>query len=81
MKGVSWISLNEQTGSFVSVSQDQTAMIWEWDIVKNIATCIYVCKGHERGVDCVNVSPMAKLFATGSWDTMLKIWSASKYIY
>lgn len=77
VKAVSWISMDEHMGTFVSTSQDQTAMIWEWNIAKNVVTCIYVCKGHERGVDCVNVNPAGKLFATGGWDNMLKIWSTS----
>lgn len=79
IKGVSWISLNEDagTGVFVSGSKDQTIMIWEWDILKNIATCIFVCKGHERAVECVAVSPNGRQLASGSWDNLLKIWSAT----
>lgn len=50
-------------------------MIWEWNIENNAVECIYVCKGHGRGVDCIDTSPSTKLLASGSWDTMLKIWS------
>lgn len=75
VKSVAWVSLDNEGGIFVSTSQDQTAMLWQWNIGKNSVECITVCKGHERGVDCVNVSPDASRFATGSWDTMLKIWS------
>lgn len=78
VKAVSWISLNDKTGVFVSASQDQTAMIWEWNIEQNTTQCMFVCKGHERGIDSVDVSPSGKLFATGSWDTLLKVWSAGK---
>lgn len=78
VKAVSWISLNEKTAVFVSASQDQTAMLWEWNIEQNTAQCMFVCKGHERGIDSVDVSPSGKLFATGSWDTLLKVWSAGK---
>lgn len=76
IKGVSWASLNDTTGVFVSCSQDQTAMLWEWDISTNSVECIQICKGHERGVDCVDVNPVGAKMATGSWDTMLKIWSS-----
>lgn len=76
IKAVDWISLDDQNGRFVSTSQDQTAMIWQWNIDSNAVECISVCKGHERGVDSVCVSPDAQRFATGSWDTMLKVWSA-----
>lgn len=79
VKAVSWISLNDQNGVFVSASQDQTAMIWEWNIEQNSVQCMYVCKGHERGIDSVDVSPSGKLFATGSWDTLLKVWSADPH--
>lgn len=81
VKAVSWISMNDTTATFVSVSQDQTAMIWEWNIEQNAIQCMYVCKGHERGVDSVDVSPSGKLFATGSWDTLLKVWSAGKCLH
>lgn len=76
VKDVAWISLNENIGTFISCSQDQTVMLWEWSVENNAVECINVCKGHERGIDCVDVSPDSKRFATGSWDTMLKIWSA-----
>ncbi len=33
-----------------------------------------VCRGHERSVDCLDVSPAGSLLASGSFDTTLKIW-------
>lgn len=75
IKAVAWISVNEKIGTFASASHDQTVMIWEWNIETNAVDCIYVCKGHERGVDSLATSPSCKLLASGSWDTMLKIWS------
>lgn len=79
VKGVGWISMNEDAGTalFASGSKDQTIMIWEYSINKNEANCIYVCKGHERAVECLAVSPNGKLLASGGWDNFLKIWSAS----
>lgn len=76
VKSVAWISLDAQYGTFVSSSQDQTAMLWQWDIAANTVRCAFVCKGHERGVDAVAVNGAGKLMATGSWDKMLKVWSA-----
>uniref|UniRef100_A0A1A9WZX7 Ribosome biogenesis protein WDR12 homolog n=1 Tax=Glossina brevipalpis TaxID=37001 RepID=A0A1A9WZX7_9MUSC len=75
VKAVTWVSLDNDKGKFISCSQDQTAMLWDWSIETNSVECISICKGHERGIDCVGVSPDHKRFATGSWDTMLKIWS------
>lgn len=75
IKDVTWIKLDAEVGVFASASQDQTAMIWEWNIRGNSVECVQICKGHERGVDCIDVSPNREKLATGSWDTMLKIWS------
>lgn len=79
VKGVAWISINEDTGKgmFASGSKDQTIMIWEWNMNKNVATCIFTCKGHERAVECLAVSPDSRQLASGSWDNLLKIWSAT----
>lgn len=75
IKAVSWISIGNNVATFASASQDQTVMIWEWNVESNAVDCIYVCKGHERGIDSLATSPSKKLLASGSWDTMLKIWS------
>lgn len=37
-----------------------------------------MCKGHERGLDAIAVNHDKTAMATGSWDTMLKIWSTCK---
>ncbi|XP_055917422.1 ribosome biogenesis protein WDR12 homolog [Eupeodes corollae] len=75
VKALSWVSLNEKEAHFVSVSQDQTVVLWKWNIAENTARSLCIYKGHQRGVDCVDVSQDARRFATGSWDTVLKIWS------
>ncbi|KAL7045325.1 hypothetical protein ACKWTF_002193 [Chironomus riparius] len=79
VKGVGWISLNEDNGTavFASGSKDQTVMIWEYNINANKASCIFTCKGHERAVECLSISPNSKLLASGGWDNFLKIWSTS----
>lgn len=77
IKAVTWIDVSIKIGTFATASQDQTVMIWQWNIENNAVDCIYVCKGHERGIDCVATSLSKKQIASGSWDTMLKIWSAS----
>ncbi|XP_031844303.1 ribosome biogenesis protein WDR12 homolog [Nomia melanderi] len=77
VKSVAWISLNEETARFVSASQDQTAIIWDWNILANSVDCIHVCRGHERGLEAVSINYDKTLMATGAWDTMLKLWSTS----
>lgn len=74
IKAVTWVSVENKIGTFATASQDQTVMIWKWNIENNAVDCIYVCKGHERGIDSIDTSPTKKLIASGSWDTMLKIW-------
>lgn len=75
VKAVAWISLTETRGVFASGAQDQNAMIWEWDLAGNSVECVHVCKGHERGIDALVVSPQGNRMATGSWDTLVKVWS------
>lgn len=75
IKGVDWIYADKENAAFVSCSQDQTAMIWKWNVDNNAADCVHICKGHERSVDCIAASPDTKRFATGSWDPMLKVCS------
>ena len=75
IKDVAWISLNETVGVFASASQDQNVILWEWNIQQNSVEVMQICKGHERGVDCVDINPDRSKMASGSWDTMLKIWS------
>lgn len=77
VKAVSWISTNEDNATFVSGSQDQTALLWEWNMKENVVECVHVCRGHARGIECVGVNTDKTKFATGAWDNMLKIWSTS----
>lgn len=74
IKAVTWVSIENKIGTFATASQDQTVMIWKWNIENNAVECIYVCEGHGRGIDSIATSPSKKLIASGSWDTMLKVW-------
>jgi len=58
-----------------SASHDQTIMIWEWDLSNNNVSCKWVCKGHERSVECVKPDRLSAHLASGSWDGQLKIWT------
>ncbi|KAK0182169.1 hypothetical protein PV327_000332 [Microctonus hyperodae] len=80
---VKWISLDSETGTFVSASQDGTALIWSWNIARNSVDCIYVCRGHRESLESLEslgslaVNSDDRIMATGSWDKMLKIWSTA----
>jgi len=77
VKGVKWIEVNESRATFASVSDDQTVMLWKLDLSTPAAECIYVGRGHERTINCVDVDQNASFLVTGGWDTMLKIWGAT----
>ncbi|KAL1512498.1 hypothetical protein ABEB36_002081 [Hypothenemus hampei] len=76
VKGVTWIDQTDPSKGFISVSHDQTGIIWEWKEGTDVIVPKISLRGHERGVDSVGVSPNALKVATGGWDTNLKIWSA-----
>jgi ribosome biogenesis protein YTM1 len=58
---------------FISSSHDETVIVWKWTSTRNDVDCLYVCRGHCRSVDCLSIN--GDLFASGSFDTMVKIWS------
>jgi WD40 repeat protein len=62
---------------YFSVSQDQTAMVWQWNSVANAVECVHVLRGHTRGLESVTVDPGKCFIATGGWDTHVNIWSTS----
>ncbi|XP_043492313.1 ribosome biogenesis protein WDR12 homolog [Polistes fuscatus] len=77
VKAIAWVSLDETNARFISASHDQTAMIWDWNIKANTVECVHICRGHERGLQAIGLNHDKSIMATGSWDTMLKIWSTS----
>jgi ribosome biogenesis protein YTM1 len=78
IKCVAWLSTNEGHSRFVTGSHDETLLVWEWKQKKNQLTCAFVCRGHSRSVDCIAVSPNKLQFCSGSWDSMLKMWSSER---
>ncbi|XP_055948151.1 ribosome biogenesis protein WDR12 homolog [Argiope bruennichi] len=76
IKSVAWLKYENDEYTFISTSHDETAILWQWNERSNAVDCIHVCKGHARSVDCVDVNASTNRFATGSYDQMLKIWSA-----
>lgn len=77
VKAVEWVSVQDNKAVFVSGSHDQSAVLWEWDMVNNSVECVVVCRGHEKGVECLSVSADSAKFATGSWDNTVRLWSTS----
>jgi len=65
-----------KTDSFISASQDQTAIVWKYNPEDGSTQAVHMCKGHTRSVDCLAVNPAGDKFVSGSWDKMIKIWEA-----
>ncbi|CAH1789159.1 unnamed protein product [Owenia fusiformis] len=78
VKCVAWFDRFEEDSlvSFVSGSHDQTLLLWQWDRNNNSVECVHTCRGHAGSVDCVAIDETKTRLCSGSWDRMLKIWSA-----
>lgn len=64
VKSVDWVSIDEDLKNsdskklkFISGSQDQSIIIWEWDQSTNKVEKTQKCVGHTESVECVNVCP------------------------
>ncbi len=60
VKAVSWISIEKQNNDsifkFISTSQDQSLIQWEWSLNSNKVNKIEKCIGHTESVECVDIS-------------------------
>lgn len=65
VKGVAWIDKNDPSKGFISVSHDQTGIIWAWEEGTDNAVPKIHLRGHERGIDSVGVSQNSSRLATG----------------
>ncbi|KAF7257937.1 hypothetical protein EG68_04652, partial [Paragonimus skrjabini miyazakii] len=79
---VSFVAGSDQA-TFATGGFDQTAQIWLWNIKTNTITCAATCRGHSETVMTIAAQPVSaasldsQLFASGSWDGTVKLWSAS----
>ncbi|XP_057299577.1 ribosome biogenesis protein WDR12 homolog [Hydractinia symbiolongicarpus] len=77
VKSVSWLSTKQDDMKFLSTSQDQTILIWNFNSFDKKSECIHICRGHAGSVDCLAVQPSGEKFASGSWDKIIKIWDVN----
>ena len=73
VRAVAWIDAN----TFASCGHDQVVLLRRWNAETNAVEAVNSCKGHERSVECIAVSPNKKHIASGSFDATLKIWGTT----
>lgn len=82
VKAVRWISIDDNSNKaddrnmkFITASQDQSVIVWEWNQKTDKVVKTSKCIGHTEAVECLDINEAKTKFISGSWDKMLKLWS------
>jgi elongator complex protein 2 len=67
--------LPESPGTLLTGSVDKTVRIWKKDSELEHYSCIRTLSDHQSSINCIAVSPSGNIFASGSADATVKIWS------
>nr|VZH96720.1 unnamed protein product [Spirometra erinaceieuropaei] len=86
VKVVEWVTLGEtstEESLFLTGGFAQVVRLWVWNPTLRSVRCAAVCRGHQGTIlSMASTSQINnskdKLFASGSWDSSIKIWSSGK---
>jgi elongator complex protein 2 len=67
--------LPKSDGILLSGSVDKTIKIWKKDSSSEQHSCIQTISDHGSSLNCIAVTAGSRIFATGSADAVIKIWS------
>ncbi|BHF65490.1 WD repeat-containing protein 12 [Sparganum proliferum] len=84
VKVVEWVTLGEtstEESLFLTGGFAQVVRLWVWNPTLRSVRCAAVCRGHQGTIlSMASTSQINnskdKLFASGSWDSSIKIWSS-----
>jgi len=77
VKGVCWISHEDDLSTFASCSMDQSVLLWKYSHSGNSIQCMTVFQGHAKSVDCVAAQAAGPMLASGSWDGTIHLWNTA----
>jgi len=69
--GITSVAFSKTGKCLFAGYDDYTTNVWD----TQLGTQVETLSGHENRVSCLGVSEDGKALATGSWDTLLKIWA------
>jgi len=69
--GITSVAFSKSGKSLFAGYDDYNTYVWD----TQLGTMVEQLQGHENRVSCLGVCEDGKALATGSWDTLLKIWA------
>ncbi|KAI7823887.1 WD40-repeat-containing domain protein [Gamsiella multidivaricata] len=77
IKAVQWLTSDGDNGTLLSGALDRSILAWEYNHSDNSHSVLYECRGHTAGIESITLNVNGDRFATGSADSMIKIWTTT----